>query len=302
MISIQNVSKFILSDVNVYIPKGVVVGLIGSSGAGKTTLLKLACGLLESEKGSVKTFGMNPVKERKKLSLKMRSYFSDRFFFQGDDTVIEQFRLLQNVYCMNQEKYWDEYHLLAERLKFSEYEGKRVDRLSLGERRRAELAFMLMGNQELLLFDEPTNGLDELGKLAFWEQIEKKKKEGATILISSHNMTEVQQLCDRILLIDEGKILYYGDGEQLMRRYAPINQIEVRYTGMIPDMDDLPLLRYSIEGDFLKLEYNSNHVSAAEIMQRIMEQTPIVRVNIIRQNLADVILRRKEKSENELFD
>lgn len=302
MISVQNVSKFILSGVNVYIPKGVVVGVIGPSGAGKTTLIKLACGLLESDKGSIKTMGMNPVKERKQLSLKMRTHLSDQSIFDGNETVISQFRILREVYHQNREQYWKQYNVLAEQLDFKSYEETRIKYLSMGQQRRIELAFMLLGNSELLLFDEPTNGLDELGKQVFWKLLEKKKAAGATIVISSHNMTEVKQLCDRILLLEEGKILYYGDREQLMRRYAPINQIELQFDGEIPNMEDLPLLRYRMEENILKMEYNSNHISAAEIMQRILEQTTIVRVNIIRQNLADVILRRKEKSKNELFN
>ena len=302
MISFQNVSKFILSGVNVYIPKGVVVGIIGPSGAGKTTLMKLACGLLESDKGSIETMGMNPVEERKQLSLKMRTHLSDRSFFDGNETVISQFRILAEVFHQNREQYWKQYNVLAEQLDFKSYEETRIKNLSMGQQRRIELAFMLLGDSELLLFDEPTNGLDELGKQMFWALLEKKKAAGTTIVISSHNMTEVEQLCDRILLLEKGKLLYYGDREQLMRLYAPINQIELQFEGTIPDMEDLPLLRYSMEQNILKLEYNSNHISAAEIMQRILEQTTIVRVNIIRQNLADVILRRKEKSKNELYD
>ena len=302
MISIQNAEKFILSGINVYIPKGVAVGIIGPSGAGKTTLMKLACGLLESDKGSVKTMGMNPVEERKQLSFKMRTYFSDRSNFDGDDTVISQFRILAEVYHQNKEQYWKQYDVLAEQLDFKSYEETRIKNLSMGQKRRIELAFMFLGDSELLLFDEPTNGLDELGKQMFWTLLEKKKAAGTTIVISSHNMTEIEQLCDRILLLDKGKQLYYGDREQLMRRYAPINHIELQFEGAIPDMEDLPLLRYSMEQNILKLEYNSNYISAAEIIQRILEQTTIVRVNIIRQNLADVILRRKEKSEDELFN
>lgn len=295
MISIQNAKKFILSNVNVYIPKGVVVGVIGPSGAGKTTLLKLISGILESDKGSIKTVGMNPVKDRKKLSYEMRAHFADRTFFDGNETVIGQFRLLEKIYNQNPEQYWRQYNILANQLDFKSYENTHIKYLSLGQQRRVQLAFMLMGNPELLLFDEPSNGLDEQGKQVFWQLLRQKKEAGTTILISSHNVAEIEQLCDRILLLDEGKVIYYGDKEQLMRRYAPINQIEVEFDGAIPDMEDLPLLRYSIEKDILKLEYNSNHISAPEIMQRILEQTTIVRVNIIRQNLADVILRRENK-------
>lgn len=302
MISFENVRKFILSDVTVHIPKGVTVGVIGPSGAGKTTLLKLACGLLESEAGSVRIFSKNPVKNKRKLSPKLRAYFSDIPLFQGEDTVLGQFQVLQSVYRQEKEKYWEEYGKLSALFSFADYEKARVKQLSLGQRRRVELASLFLGDAELFLLDEPTGGLDEPGKEVFRQQVCGKKEAGATILISSHNMAEIEALCDRILLLDAGKLRYYGDRENLLKRYAPINCLEVQFQGALPDMEDLPLLKYSMENDILKLYYNANHISAAEIMQKILEQTTVLSVNIIRPELTDVLIQRKENREYESDD
>lgn len=302
MISFENVNKFILTDVNLHIPKGVVVGVIGASGAGKTTLLKLACGLLDCSAGNVWTFHKNPVKNRRQLASCLRAYFSDIPLFQGDDTVCNQFQVFQAVYRLEQAAYWEAYKVLAEQFRFTEYERKQITQLSLGQRRRVELAAMLLGNAELFVFDEPTNGLDERGKGVFWQQLKRKKEDGATILVSSHNMAEVEYLCDRILLLDQGRILYYGDRERLMKRYAPINGIELQFKGGIPDMDDLPLIKYSIDDNILKLQYNSNHISAAEIVKKILDQTTISRIRTIRPELADVIIQRKENMKYESYD
>lgn len=161
--------------------------------------------------------------------------------------------------------------------------------MSTGQRRRVELAALLMGDTDLLLLDEPTNGMDEQGKRAFWEEICRKKEAGTTILFSSHNMAEIGQTCDRILLLDKGNVCYYGDREGLLNRYAPVNQIDIQFSGVIPDMEDLPLLRYSLENDRLRLSYNANHITAAEITKRILEQTSIIRISVTRHDLADVI-------------
>lgn len=294
MISFENVRKFILSDVTVHIPKGVTVGVIGPSGAGKTTLLKLACGLLAREAGRVRTFSVNPVKNKKQLAPKLRAYFSDIPLFQGEDTVLGQFQMLQSLYRQEKGNYWEEYRALAALFSFADDEKTRVKQLSLGQKRRVELASLLMGDAALFLFDEPTNGLDESGREAFWQQLREKKEAGATILISSHNMAEIEALCDRILLLDAGKLLYYGDRENLLKRYAPINCLAVQFQGAIPDMEDLPLQKYRIENDILKLRYNANHISAAEIMQKILEQTTVLSVNTIRPELTDVLIQRKE--------
>ena len=288
MIHFQKAGRYILSDVDLYIPKGVVVGVIGASGAGKTTLLKLACGLLGCEHGTVYTMGRDPVRDRRKLAADLRAYFSELNYFQQEDTVQSQFRLMETVYHLDRDDFRKEYGRLAEQFRFSDYVDKRVSQLSMGQRRRVELAAVLMGETKLLLFDEPANGLDEQGKHAFWEELQRKKESGTTILISSHNMKEIGKICDRILLLGAGRVLYYGDREGLMFRFAPVNQIEIQFEGNIPDMEDLPLLEYGLEGNMLHLSYNANHITAAEITQRILEQTNIVRINIERQDLAEV--------------
>ena len=289
MINFQKAGKFILSDVDLYVPEGVVVGVIGASGAGKTTLLKLACGLLGCEYGKVRTMGRDPVRDRKKLAGNLRAYFSEYCYFQQEDTVQSQFRLMETVYQMDRDHSRKEYQRMAEQFLFSGYTDKRVSQLSMGQRRRVELAAILMGEAKIFLFDEPANGLDEQGKRVFWEELQRKKESGATMLLSSHNMAEVDMVCDRILLLEAGRVLYYGDREGLMCRYAPVNQIEIQFEGRIPDMEDLPVLRYSIENNVLHLSYNANHVTAAEITQRILEQSSIIRINIVRPDLTDAI-------------
>ena len=140
------------------------------------------------------------------------------------------------------------------------------------------------------MFDEPTNGLDEQGKRVFWEQLQKKKESGASILVSSHNMEEIRQVCDRIILLDQGRVLYYGDRDGLLRRFAPVNQMEIRFAGKIPDMEDIPVMWYDLEQDKLRLAYNTNHISAAEIIQGLIRQTRIVRIHMRKQTLSDVIM------------
>lgn len=171
--------------------------------------------------------------------------------------------------------------------------------MSQGQRRRVELAAVLMGKSRLYLFDEPANGLDEQGKRVFWKQLQRKKESGATILVSSHNMEEIRQVCDRIILLHKGRVLYYGDRDGLLQRFAPFEQMEVWFDGRIPDVENLPILWYRIQQDSMRLAYNANHIMAAEIIQRIIGQTRIVRINVRKQSLSDVIAAIESKRRND---
>ncbi len=291
MVSFENVSKFRLSDISFCIPEGMIVGVIGRSGSGKTTLLKLACGLLACEKGKVRTFLQSPVKRRRQIASAIRFFSAEHMPFREENTIVDEFRKLQSVYRLDQEAFWKEYEQLAECLGFREYEETEIRQLSLGQRRRAELAVTVLGDAALILLDEPAVGLDESGKQVFLELLQKKKEKGASILLASENMTEIERSCDRILLLDVGRLLYYGSREQLMRRYAPVNAMEIVYHGRLPDLEDLPLIEYSINRNRMKFCYNENVISALEIVNHIAAQTVIVEMNITRPRLEDVILR-----------
>lgn len=182
MICFQNAGKFVLKDIELHIPAGVAVGIIGASGAGKTTLLKLVSGLLESDMGLVRTMGKNPVKERRQLSTCLRAYFAEHIYFQEEETVRCQFQLMEALYPCDRDMFLKEYRMLERQFHFAEYVDKLVKQLSLGQRRRVELAAVLIGEFGLYLFDEPVNGLDEQGKRVFWKQLQRKKESGATIL------------------------------------------------------------------------------------------------------------------------
>ncbi len=291
MISFEHVSKFVLHDINLHIPEGIIAGVIGVSGAGKTTLLRLACGLLKCEQGSVWTFYEDPVKKRGQHASEIRAFFADVPMFQEDSTILYEFQKLCADHKMKHKEFQKNYVKLAEEFGFKEYEETQIRQLSLGQRRRAELAAVLLGKSRLILLDEPTSGLDENAKNVFREWLKKKKALGTTVVLSSHDLFEEEQLCDRMILLDRGHLLYYGECERLMRQYAPIHEMELVFQGALPDMEDIPLIRYSVENDRLRVSYHSNIVSASEVISHIMEQTAVTKVNILRPKLEDVAVQ-----------
>lgn len=293
MLSFEHVSKFILSDVTMHIPKGVAVGVIGASGAGKTTLLRLACGLLKPESGEVYTLQQCPVEKRMLLGPRLGCLLEKMPVLDGESSVEDNFRNLKIIHQLSDETFTKEYRFLAERFDIRELEHSVVKSLSFGQRRRVELAAVLLHRPELLLLDEPTNGLDENAKNTLRELLKEKVEQGMTLVFASHNMREVSESCRRVAVLEQGRLLYYGEEATLLRRYAPMDSMRLKLSGQIPDMDDLPVAKYVLEGEELLLTYNSNYITASELLEVILRQISVKEVSIQKPRLEDVIFAIK---------
>lgn len=294
MIFFEHVCKFILSDVNIHIPQGTSLGLIGPSGSGKTTFLKLACGLLQPAAGCVHTMRLNPEKNRQKLGSMTGAFFAGIPLFQETHTAESNFQDIKIIYRMGDDIFDREYSTLAERLGFRSFAKEPVKLLSLGQRRRVELGALLLPRPKLLLLDEPAEGLDQTAKDNLRELLIERQAEGTTIVISSHNMEEISELCERIALLDQGILRYYGDKDLLLKRFAPDEVMEISFLGKLPDLEDLPLRHYSLHQNKLKMTYNSNYVSSAELLRHILAQTTVTAVTTHKSGLSDAINRKQD--------
>lgn len=301
MISFEHVSKFVLSDVSIHIPTGTTVGLIGASGAGKTTFLKLVCGLLLPEQGFVHTMRKNPVICRRESGVSVRAMLNNIPVLADYNSVKSNFDDLQMIYRIPEDRYKEEYRRLAEALGFGGYEAEPVSALSLGQRRRAELGALLLSHPKLLLLDEPTIGLDQTAKESLRMLLKEYQKEGMALVISSHDMGEISALCERIALLDHGRLTYYGERELLLKRFAPMDALEVILSGPLPDLEDLPLHSFTLNQNKLTLTYNSNHVSSAELLHHLLKKTSFSGVTTYKSELADVIRRIGKGETNELY-
>lgn len=288
MIAFEKVSKFILQNVSLYIPKGEIVALLGPSGAGKTTFLKLASGLLEAEQGNVWIMGKKPVQDNS-LKRKRVAFFADVPFLCRGDTVWECFCELQSVYRISMAQFQVRYRELADRLDFRKTEKERLVSLSLGQRMRAELGAALLIQPELLLLDEPTVGLDANGKAALREILLECVSEGMTVLLTSHDMAEVSKLCSRLVILNEGKLIFYGSEERLQKSFVPIETMYIKLVGRYPDLEDLPIVSYILNEDNLILHYNSRYITAAEILRILLLQTGMAEVKISKPGLEQMI-------------
>ena len=294
MIQLDAVSKFVLSDLSLHVPEGEIVGLVGASGAGKTTLLRLICGLLKADGGRVRTLGRDPIVWRSHYGAEISTLLTGAPLLCGKDTVQQGFSLIRAAYHLSKSQFEQDYRVLSERLDFGKYDRETVENLSLGQRMRAELGAALIYRPKLLLLDEPSIGLDENGKSALWELLEDRSRMGMTVLLTSHDMPGISRLCSRIALLDGGRLVFYGSEKNLKSRYAPVDVMAVTVSGRLPDLEDLPLTHYSVEGNLLTMSYDSNYISSAEILKLILGQTTVSGVNIRKPNLESIITQLKE--------
>lgn len=291
MINFEDVSKYTISEVTLNVPKGEVVGLIGTSGSGKTTLIKLACGLLAPESGKVWTLGKDPMRYRQRYASDISTFIAGVPLLDRDDTVLQGFEMISAVYRMPKDVFKHRYAELSERLEFSELSGRRVKDLSLGQKMRAEFGAAFIYEPKLVLLDEPNVGLDENGKSALYDIIKEISSHGTAVLLTSHDMASVSRVCSRFAILDAGKLIFYGSMNNLQSRFMPINTMTVKLGGSIPDLDDLPIRRFSLNGDTLTLEYASNYITAAEITALLLKQTEIREISVHKPDLEQLILQ-----------
>ncbi len=210
--------------ISFHVLKGEVIGLIGANGAGKSTVIKMMTGILTPDDGSVTISGLNYKKNRREILLKIGVVFGQRSVLCWDIPVVESFKLFRDMYRIPQRVYKDNLEIFSDILNLSEYIKKPPRQLSLGQRMKADLAAALLYNPEILFLDEPTIGIDVLAKSKMREFIQMINRErNTTIVITTHDMTDIEALCKRTIIIEKGKILYDGTIQALACNAAGSN-------------------------------------------------------------------------------
>ena len=214
MICITHLSKTYgkargVTDLTLHVPKGGCFGFIGPNGAGKSTTIRTLLGLISPTAGSAKVLGLDCVKDRAAI-LAQVGYMPSEAMFYPEMRVSEVIRLSADLRRRDCQK---EAKALCEVL---ELDGrKKIRELSLGSRKKVSIVCAMQHRPKLYILDEPTSGLDPLVQRAFWSELEQRKREGATVFLSSHVLYEVQRYCDRAAIIREGRLLVEGTVDEL---------------------------------------------------------------------------------------
>jgi lipooligosaccharide transport system ATP-binding protein len=273
-------------DFEVY--KGECVGFLGPNGAGKTTTVRMIYCFLPSTEGELTVAGMN-------VSTQARQIKSMVGVSPQEDNLDPDFTVLKNLQVYA--RYFDIGKAEAtkralELLRFFQLDEKKdasIDQLSGGMKRRLIMARALINEPKILLLDEPTTGLDPQGRHIVWDEIRSLRKQGVTIILTTHYMDEAAALCDRVLIIDNGKIIETGMPQKLIKEHVGEDVLEVAYDEAVLKSlkKELPDAHVEVYGDQIRVFINQPH----GVFERIVQKFPNVDMTIRNANLEDVFLK-----------
>lgn len=270
-----------LCDVSFDIRDGEMVGYIGPNGAGKSTTIKILCGILTPDSGECEVNGLTPWRDRRSHVGDIGVVFGQRSQLWWDVPVIDSFELLKDIYRLDTASYKRTLDELTGLLGLSGLLETPTRSLSLGQRMRCEIAASLIHRPKILFLDEPTIGLDAVSKIAVREFIKKQNREfGTTVILTTHDMQDIEALAHRILLIGRGRILLDGSLRELKKRFSGLKTITVEYEGEKPaPYLGIQLIKdyegqatFSIDMDLVSVSEAISHISAtAEISDLSVE-------------------------------
>jgi len=273
------------------IEPGEMVGYIGANGAGKSTTIKMLTGILVPTSGRVLAHGYIPYRDRRRYTKHIGVVFGQRTQLWWDIAVVESFKLLKEIYEIPEADYRRRLEMFSEILSLGDYLHTPVRKLSLGERMRCDLAASLLHNPPLLFLDEPTIGLDVVAKDRIREFLKEiNRTERTTVLLTTHDLSDIEELSKRLLIIDKGRILFDGELREMKQRLAKFNQVKfflkdraqvARLPLIATDgiscerVDDLTYLMRFERDRHSSAEVIRNLVNTLEVRDILVEEEPI---------------------------
>ncbi|MEU7633868.1 ATP-binding cassette domain-containing protein [Nocardia sp. NPDC049220] len=282
------------------IDRGAAVGYIGANGAGKSTTIKMLTGILVPTAGTVRTCGLDPVRQRRELASRIGVVFGQRSQLWWDLPLRESFSILAAIHRLEPDVARDRTHELVEQLEMADTLDTPVRQLSLGQRMRAEVAAALIHSPELVILDEPTIGLDVLSKQRLRQFLRAERAErGTTLLLTTHDMGDIERLCGRVLVVDHGRLVYDGSLAGLGTTAGAQRVLVVDLAEPTPDIDDLPaarLLASAGNGMRQRLAFDPEKTTAAQLLAAVSDRAEVRDLSIEEPEIEDVVRRIYESA------
>lgn len=295
-----------VDNMNFQIGEGEVVGYIGSNGAGKSTTIKMMTGILTPTSGKVEVNGIIPYENRTENAMNIGVVFGQRTQLWWDLPLSETFSLLRDIYNVSQEDFQERMKFFNDVLEIDEFMLRPVRTLSLGQRMRADLAASLIHNPKILYLDEPTIGLDVVVKEKVRNAIKEiNKKYNTTVILTTHDLEDIEELCDRIIIIDKGVKIYDGGLKEIREKYGYMTTVSVliKKSEIDKNIDinsyfnlDNNDLNLNVEDGKIIVTFNKNKVSSTDIIEFFMKNYTLQDFSLKETSIDDIIKKiyRKE--------
>ena len=293
----EYINKLAVDSISFEINDGEIVGYIGANGAGKSTTIKMMTGILTPTSGTVTVNGLLPYKDREKNAKNIGVVFGQKTQLWWDLPISETFTLLKDIYGVSDKDFDERMKFLKALLGLEEFFLNPVRTLSLGQRMRADLAAALIHNPKIIYLDEPTIGLDVVVKENVRKAIKEiNEKYGTTIILTTHDLNDIEELCSRIIIIDKGRKIYDGEVQGIKNKYGYLTTVEAQVKGNIC-INDFSFNEIIRDDDFnlevkenkVSVTFNKNKISSAEVISKLMKETKVIDFVVKETSIEDIV-------------
>lgn len=282
-----------VSDLGFTIEEGEMVGLIGPNGAGKSTMIKMLSGILHPDEGRITVGGYVPYRQRRKYVGNIGVVFGQKSQLQWDLPPIDTFELLRYIYKIPKEQYEQRLNRYVEMLDMAGFLEQPVRQLSLGQRMRADIVAALLHAPRIVFFDEPTIGVDVVGKETIRSFIQElNATEGITMIFTTHDMQDIERTCKRLIIIDEGKKLYDDSLLGIREKFATIRQIDVEFE-QVTEVAPIPHVKIErlaeLDGRKMRFSFENQKVEINELMSNLLNQYQVADLQVSEPEIESII-------------
>ncbi len=288
----EHTERVAVEGVTMALDEGELVGYIGPNGAGKSTTIKMLTGILVPTSGDVVVAGLVPHAERKRNARNIGVVFGQRSQLYWDLPLIESFELLRAIYTVPAATYRKNMSEFTELLEMDDFMRTPVRQLSLGQRMRGDFAAAMLHAPRIVYLDEPTIGLDVVAKEAIRTFVARVNAErNTTIILTTHDLADVERLCKRIVLIDDGRLIYDGSIERIKDQYGTHRTLVVTLSEEAPAIEVPGADVEARTGDVVRLRFDRKQISADQLIRRVTERYCVSDVSIEEPELESIIRR-----------
>ncbi len=284
-------SKTAVDRINFRLDRGEIVGYIGVNGAGKSTTIKMLTGVLMPTGGSIRVLGRDPHRQRIDNAREIGVVFGQRTQLWWDLALIESLNLIARMYDVPPARYKQMLDEFSQTLDLGSLLKVPVRNMSLGQKMRSELAAALIHEPKVVYLDEPTIGLDLIVKERIRDFIKAEcGSKGMTVMLTTHDLGDIEQLCRRVIIIDEGRVIYDGPIETIKKKFGKFREITFETTGLVPSLSLPPGCELLSTGDRkVTLRFDRIQTTASQVASAVMKQIEVRDFSLSEPDLANIV-------------